>query len=150
MDGEDLIWVIAGLIAVGTTSGVIVRLARYVSPNFRPSPWFLQHAPGFHAWVFAAWVPLFITNILGEELTWRGYILPRQEARFGRAAWLPNGILWCLFHWSFGWPILLTLLPITLLLPWIVFRRRNTWVGIIIHAVFNATGFVIVASGVGT
>jgi hypothetical protein len=32
------------------------------------------------------------------------------------------------------------LLPITLLLPWIVQRRRNTWVGIIIHAVFNAAG----------
>jgi hypothetical protein len=55
-----------------------------------------------------------------------------------------------LFHWSFGWPIMVTLLPITLLLPWIVQRRRNTSVGIIIHAVFNAAVFVVVASGVGT
>ena len=42
-------------------------------------------------------------------------------------------------------PILVTLLPITLL-PWIVQRRRNTWVGIIIHAVFNGTGFIVVTS----
>jgi hypothetical protein len=45
-----------------------------------------------------------------------------------------------------GWPILVTLLPITLLLPWIVQRRRNTSVGIIIHAVFNATGFILATS----
>src|SRR5262249_49831423 len=91
---------------------------------------------------------LFVTNILGEELCWRGYVLPRQEAAFGRAACLANGIPWCLFHRSFGWPILVMLLPITLLLPWIVQRRRNTWVGIIIHAVFNAAGFVVVTSSV--
>ena len=119
-------------------------------PELPSSPWFLQHTPGLHAWVFAAWIPLFLSNILGEELCWRGYVLPRQEARFGRAAWLPNGILWCLFHWSFGWPIMVTLLPITLLLPWIVQRRRNTWVGIIIHAIFNAAGFILATSGVGT
>src|SRR5271154_4703789 len=150
MDRGDVIWVLGGLFAITTATAVILALARYVSPSFRPSPWFLQHTPGLHAWVFAAWIPLFVSNILGEELCWRGYVLPRQEARFGRAAWLPNGILWCLFHWSFGWPIMVTLLPITLLLPWIVQRRRNTWVGIIIHGIFNAAGFIIATSGVGT
>ena len=150
MDHGDVIWVIGGLLAIVTASAVILALARSINPNFRPSPWFLQHPLGLHAWVFAAWIPLFVSNIMGEELCWRGYLLPRQEARFGRAAWLPNGILWCLFHWSFGWPIMVTLLPITLLLPWIVQRRRNTWVGIIIHAIFNAAGFIIAASGVGT
>jgi membrane protease YdiL (CAAX protease family) len=149
MKRDDVIWSIGGLLAITTASAVILALARYINPNFRPSPWFLQHAPGLHAWVFAAWIPLFLSNILGEELCWRGYLLPRQEERFGRAAWLLNGILWCLFHWSFGWPIMLMLLPITLLLPWIVQRRRNTWVGIIIHAIFNAAGFIVAASGVG-
>src|SRR5262249_23210681 len=149
MDCNDVIWVIGGLLAIATASGVIVALARYIAPNFLPSPWLLQPTPGLHAWVFAAWIPLFVSNILGEELCWRGYLLPRQEARFGRAAWLSNGILWWLFHWSFGWPIMLTLLPITVLLPWIVQQRRNTWVGIIIHAVFNAAGLIVVAGGVG-
>jgi membrane protease YdiL (CAAX protease family) len=149
MDRRDVIWVIGGLLAITTATAVILTLARYINPNFRPSPWFLQHAPGLHAWVFAAWVPLFVSNILSEELCWRGYLLPRQEKRFGRTAWLSNGILWWLFHWSFGWQIMLTLLPITLLLPWIVQRRRNTWVGIIIHGIFNAAGFIAVATGVG-
>jgi membrane protease YdiL (CAAX protease family) len=44
---------------------------------------------------------------------------------------------------------MLVLLPIALLLPWIVQRRRNTWVGVVIHAVFNAAGFMAAISGRG-
>jgi membrane protease YdiL (CAAX protease family) len=150
MDRADVIWAIGGLFAIASATAAILALARYLDPSFRPSPWFLLQPPGWHAWVFAAWIPLFVSNILGEELCWRGYLLPRQEAGFGRVAWLPNGFLWCLFHWSFGWRIMVTLLPITLILPWIVQRRRNTSVGIIIHGAFNATGFIVVASGAGS
>jgi membrane protease YdiL (CAAX protease family) len=146
----DVIWAIGGLVAIATATAAILTLARCIDPSFRPAPWFLLQPPGWHSWVFASWIPLFVTNILGEELCWRGYLLPRQEAGFGRIAWLPNGILWCLFHWSFGWPIMVTLLPTTLLLPWIVQRRRNTSVGIIIHGVFNAAGFIVAANGAGT
>jgi len=64
MDRGDVIWVIGGLLAITTASAVILALARYLNPNFRPSPWFLQHAPGLHVWVFAAWIPLFVSNIL--------------------------------------------------------------------------------------
>jgi membrane protease YdiL (CAAX protease family) len=150
MNRGDVVWAIGGTFAVATATAAVLALARSLDPNFRPSPWFLLQPPGWHAWVFAAWTPLFLSNILGEELCWRGYLLPRQEAGVGRIAWLPNGILWCLFHWSFGWPIMVTLLPITLLLPWIVQRRRNTTVGIIIHGVFNAAGFIAAVNGLGT
>jgi membrane protease YdiL (CAAX protease family) len=149
MNRGDAAWTIGGLLVISIASAAVLALARWLDPRFRPSPWFLAQSPGWHAWVFSAWIPLFVTNILGEELCWRGYLLPRQESALGRAAWLGNGIPWCLFHWSFGWPILVTLLPITLLLPWIVQRRRNTWVGIIIHAAFNAGGFLAATSGLG-
>jgi membrane protease YdiL (CAAX protease family) len=150
MNRGDVVWAIGGLFGIATTTAAILVLARYFDPSFRPSPWFLLQPPDWHASVFAAWIPLFVSNILGEELCWRGYLLPRQETALGRIAWLPNGVLWCLFHWSFGWPIMVTLLPITLLLPWIVLQRRNTSVGIIIHGVFNAAGFIVAMSGVGT
>ncbi|NOJ38327.1 CPBP family intramembrane glutamic endopeptidase [Bradyrhizobium australiense] len=150
MNRGDVIWATGGLFAIATTTAAILALARYFDPSFRPSPWFLLQPHGWHASVVAAWIPLFVTNILGEELCWRGYLLPRQEAGFGRIAWLLNGILWCLFHWSFGWPIMVTLLPVTLLLPWIVQRRQNTSVGIIIHGAFNAAGFIAAISGAGT
>ena len=147
MNRGDVAWAVGGIFAISIATTAILAMVRSVDPSFRPSPWFLLQPPGWHAWVFAAWTPLLLSNILGEELCWRGYLLPRQEAGLGRMAWLPNGILWCLFHWSFGWPIMVILLPITLLLPWIVQRRRNTWIGIIIHGVFNVAGFVAVASG---
>src|SRR5215475_705968 len=150
MNRGDAIWTIIGLFVISIASALILALARYLDPRFWPVPWFLSQNPGWHTSALVAWIPLFVVNILGEELCWRGYVLPRQEAAMGRIAWLGNGIPWCLFHWSLGWPILVTLLPITLLLPWIVLRRRNTWVGIIIHAVFNATCFVIATSGLGT
>jgi membrane protease YdiL (CAAX protease family) len=146
INGGDAVWAIVGLLVTVIASAAILALARHFDPSFRPSPSFLAQRPGWNTKVFAGWIPLFVTNILGEELCWRGYVLPRQEAAWGRAAWLGNGIPWCLFHWSLGWPILVMLLPITLLLPWIVQRRRNTSVGIVIHAVFNAAGFVLAAS----
>jgi len=145
----DAVWTIVGLLVIAAASAAILALARHLDPGFQPSPSFLAQSPGWNARVFAAWIPLFVANILGEELCWRGYVLPRQEAAWGPSAWLANGIPWCLFHWSFGWPILVMLLPITLLLPWIVQRRRNTSVGIIIHAVFNAAGFVLATSALG-
>jgi membrane protease YdiL (CAAX protease family) len=147
--GVDIAWAICGLFTISFASAVILALAQHVDSNFRPSPEFLRQPPGWHAWVFAAWIPLFISNVVGEELCWRGYVLPRQEAALGSEAWLLNGIMWCLFHWSFGWPVMLVLLPIALLLPWIVQRRGNTWVGMIIHAVFNAAGFMAAISGRG-
>lgn len=143
----DIAWTIGGLFAISSASVLILALAHRLDPNFHPSPEFLRQPPGWHAWVFAAWIPLFISNIVGEELCWRGYVLPRQEAAFGSVAWLLNGTMWCLFHWSFGWPVMLLLLPIALLLPWIVQHRRNTWIGIAIHAVFNAAGFIAAISG---
>lgn len=147
LGGGDIAWAIGGLLTISFVSVLILALAHHLDPNFRPSPEFLRQPPGWHVWVFAAWIPLFVSNVVGEGLCWRGYVLPRQEAALGNAAWLLNGIMWCLFHWSFGWPIMLVLLPIALLLPWIVQRRRNTWVGMIIHAVFNAAGFMAAISG---
>jgi len=40
------------------------------------------------------------------------------------------------------------LLPIELIVPYIVQKRQNTWLGIIIHGLFNGSGFVMVALGV--
>src|SRR5262249_1215743 len=112
MNPGDAGLTIVGILLVSIASAAGLALCRYPDPRFQPSRWFLAQSPGWHAWVFVGWIPLFITNILGEELCWRGYILPRQEVVLGRAAWLGNGIPWCLFHWSFGWPILVMLLPI--------------------------------------
>jgi len=103
-------------------------------------------APG-HYWILAAWIPFWILNIMGEEVAWRGVILPRQEASFGRRAWLVHGAGWLLFHLAFGWQLLVVLFPLVFILPYAVQRRQNSWVGVLIHAGINGPGFLAVAFG---
>jgi membrane protease YdiL (CAAX protease family) len=93
-------------------------------------------------------VQLFF-NIFGEELWWRGYILPRQEKEHGRVAWLVNGLLWLLWHVAFyPWQIF-ALLPICLALPYIAQRQQNTWVAIIIHLQNGIFQFIILGMVLG-
>jgi len=110
---------------------------------------------GFHlmgAWwlliYYSVWLIVF--NILGEELWWRGYVLPRQEMAFGRAAWVVHGICWSLFH-LFIQPTLwdTTRMAVTgLALSFIAQRTRSTWPGIIGHGLANTPLLLSIASGV--
>ncbi|MBI3578943.1 MAG: CPBP family intramembrane metalloprotease, partial [Ignavibacteriales bacterium] len=94
--------------------------------------------------------PYFFFNIVGEELMWRGYLLPRQSATLGQYAWILNGVLWAIFHAGIGWRIAIVLLPIEFIVPYVVQKRQNIWLGIIIHGLYNGSGFVMVALGVGS
>jgi membrane protease YdiL (CAAX protease family) len=85
----------------------------------------------------------FFFNIAGEELWWRGYILPRQELAFGRKTWLVHGLLWAGFH-VFKWWDILTLLPICLLTGYCAQRTRSTWGPLIGHALTNGFGMIVV------
>jgi membrane protease YdiL (CAAX protease family) len=149
MNGGDWLWAAGGLVAVGALTGGIgatLRMLHYgagLQPSFMA---FEPLGPGRY-WILGAWLPFFVLNIVGEEFVWRGVVLPRQEAAFGGMAWLINGVLWLLFHGAFPWQVLLTLVPITVLLPYVVQRRRNTWVGTVIHAGFGAMGFLALAFG---
>jgi membrane protease YdiL (CAAX protease family) len=149
LEGVDLKWVIGGLVAIAVSSALLFGIARIMDPEFLPMPPFMEVPPGNLFWIFIGWVPLFICNILGEELLWRGYVLPRQELVFGKSAWLVNASLWLLFHWSITLPAMLLILPTTLIVPWIVQRRQNTWVGILVHGIFNAMGFILTITGLG-
>lgn len=82
---------------------------------------------------------LFVFNILGEELWWRGYILPRQELVFGARTWIIHGVLWALFHAFYHTTlgVLLSYLPTTLAISFVAQRTRSTWPGIIGHMVSN-------------
>ena len=98
-------------------------------------------------WILAAWLPFFVLNIGGEEFLWRGVVLPRQEVAVGAKAWLVNGTGWLLFHLPFGPAIVLLLAPTTYILPYVVQRRRNSWIGVVIHAGLNGPGFLAIAFG---
>lgn len=148
MNRGDWVWTGVAIVAILAATTGLVEIGEHI-PNFDPSPPFLDNLPlrGETAWILAAWVPFFFFNIFGEELWWRGYVLPRQELLTGRATWLVHGALWALFHTGLGWiPIFLST-PIFLVLPFVVQRRRNTTIGIVVHSVFGAFGFLGLASG---
>lgn len=89
----------------------------------------------------------FFFNIAGEELWWRGYILPRQELAFGRQAWLLNGLLWAAFH-AFKWWDVLALIPICLLIAYSAQKLQSNWAAVIAHTLFNLSGFVVILAAV--
>jgi membrane protease YdiL (CAAX protease family) len=149
MNGGDWLWTVGGFAAVGMLTGGIGAALGMLPEGTKVHPSFMAFeplGPGRY-WILGAWLPFFVLNIVGEEFVWRGVVLPRQEVAFGGRAWLVNGVLWLLFHAAFPWQVLVTLVPITLILPFIVHRRRNTWIGVAIHAAFGGTGFLVLALG---
>jgi membrane protease YdiL (CAAX protease family) len=149
LSAKDWLGSLGALLAIGVISAAILAALRLLWPGVPLHPPFLTMeplTPGRY-WILAAWLPLWVLNILGEEFLWRGVVLPRQEVAFGRWAWLANGSGWLLFHLAFGPIIVLTLLPIVFILPFAAQRRMNSSVGVLIHGGLNGPGFVAVAFG---
>jgi membrane protease YdiL (CAAX protease family) len=98
-------------------------------------------------WLLPVFGLLVVLNVAGEELWWRGYVLPRQELVLGRWTWLVHGLLWTLFHTFLYWQVP-GLLPGCLALSYVAVRTRSTWPGVIAHAVASVPAIVILAVGV--
>ena len=98
-------------------------------------------------WFVVVYFLILCLNIFGEEFWWRGYILPRQEMSFGKCTWLVHGLLWTLFH-VFWWWNLIALLPSTLSLSYVAYKRKNTTPGIIAHWAQNGLGLIVLTLGV--
>lgn len=98
-------------------------------------------------WVVLVYTVGWFFNIFGEEFWFRGYILPRQELAFGRAAWLVNSLMFTINHLWQPW-IMLAILPSVLLLVYIVQRRKNTWISIIQHGFVNIGLLFVLIEGV--
>jgi membrane protease YdiL (CAAX protease family) len=146
---RDLAWSLAGMAAIMALSGAILKGIELLAGAFDHTPPFMAFeplGPGRY-WLLAVWFPYWVLNIMGEEILWRGVMLPRQERAFGKKAWVFHGIGWGLFHVAFGWQLLLTLLPIIFVQSWVVQRTRNSWTGVIIHGGINGPSFVAIALG---
>jgi uncharacterized protein len=108
-------------------------------PNDRDLGAFLESDPGqsFLAgnWVwFGVMVVLWIFNtVLGEELLFRGLLLPRMNGAFGRGDWVANGVLFAAYHLHVPWVIPATLLD-TFIISYPAKRYRSAWIGIAVHS----------------
>jgi membrane protease YdiL (CAAX protease family) len=122
MTPADWLWAIGGFLitflSIGALSFTALLLIQAIPaigpPDFFP-PW---QKPGtsFDVALFTTFIGaplkgnwsvavLFLImlsfNIFGEELWWRGYILPRQEKAHGRWTWSVHGLLWLVWHVAF-------------------------------------------------
>ncbi len=156
LNAGDVVWsvgllVICGLLSAGIAWGWGFASRTWgVLPGPRLSPPFIHMEPVTQGtyWVLLAWLPLFVLNIAGEELWWRGYVLPRQERAHGPAAWFVHGLGLALFHLPLGLDLTIILIPFLFSLPYVVQHRKNLWTGFLLHGTLNGGGFLAVAFGV--
>lgn len=98
-------------------------------------------------WIVVVYFIALLFNVVGEEFWWRGYIFPRQELAFKKWTWLIHGILWGLFHVFWKWNLLI-LVPSSLVLSYVIYKRKNTWIGIIAHMSFNSVPLIGLIIGI--
>ncbi len=88
---------------------------------------------GSWGWFAVALVMFVFNTVLGEELLFRGVLLPRMHGAFGNRDWIANGILFAGYHLHVPWAIPATLLD-TFILSYPTKRYRSAWIGIAVHS----------------
>ena len=142
------LWVIPFLIAVALVdmalSGPIVDFWVSLHPFFAAPPGYeageVLGSPAIQAQLVGAWwflglmvVSAVFNTFLGEELLFRGAVLPRMEGVFGRWDWVANGLLFGLYHLHMPWSIPGNCIS-GLLYAYPTRRFRSTWMAIILHS----------------
>jgi membrane protease YdiL (CAAX protease family) len=93
---------------------------------------------------FAVLITLWVFNtVLGEELLFRGYLLPRMNDAFGRGDWLANGILFAAYHVHMWWAMPSILFD-TLVFALPTKHYRSSLIGIIVHSTQSIVLFFLV------
>lgn len=162
MSRQDWIWtlgifgfVIISYFGLAFTSGWLAEWSFFgphpvFPPEFGPEG-AAARAPGTFmgmtitglGWVAVVYLFGWFFNIFGEELWFRGYILPRQEKAFSNRAWVANGLMFTLNHIWQPWNLLL-ILPGALVAAFVVQRRKNTCILIIFHGLANAILLILI------
>jgi CAAX protease family protein len=89
---------------------------------------------GNWAW-FGLMLVLWVFNtVLGEELLFRGILLPRMNGAFGRGDWAANGVLFATYHLHIPWAIPANLLDM-FIVSYPTKRYQSAWIGIAVHSV---------------
>jgi membrane protease YdiL (CAAX protease family) len=172
IQGKQWLWV-AGVFLCAQLSDVVFgfigldRVGRWLAsiPLFEPPPYlpafmdprveletpfteFLGARLEGNWWILSWWLCLMFFSNLGEELMWRGYILPRQELSLGKQAWLVNGLLWnFVVHAVLRWQYI-GMMPSMLLTPWLAQKLENTWASFLVHFGGNLLVVVFLLPGI--
>lgn len=91
---------------------------------------FFHGAWGWYGLLILLWI---FNTVLGEELLFRGLLLPRMRGAFGRGDWLANGILFAAYHVHMPWAIPRILVD-AFVLSYPTRRYQSAWIGIAVHS----------------
>jgi membrane protease YdiL (CAAX protease family) len=93
---------------------------------------------------FAVIVVLAVFNtVLGEELLFRGLLLPRMKGAFGTWDFVANGALFAVYHLHQPWSIPTALIDI-IALAYPSRRFQSAWMGIIVHSAQSVVIIIVV------
>ncbi len=100
------------------------QIQRLADPQFKSAWWLLGLTV----------VSLAFNYVLGEELLFRGVLLPKMNGVFGRWDWVANTVLFGLYHvhkiWF--WP---SMIASSFGISWATRRYRSFWMGVIVHGI---------------
>jgi uncharacterized protein len=88
---------------------------------------------GNWVWFAILFASFLFNTVLGEELLFRGLLLPRMQGVFGRWDWAGNGVLFALYHLHVPWVIPQTF--VDSVVPYAAKRTKSALVGIAAHSV---------------
>ncbi|MCW2853914.1 MAG: Abortive infection protein [Nocardioides sp.] len=96
-------------------------------------------------WPLVVAAMMILNTVLGEELLFRGVLLPRMQGAFGRADWVVNGVLFAAYHLHQPWSIPGALYDM-LILAYPARRFRSAVISILVHS--TQTLFFLVAAAI--
>lgn len=135
----------SGLFSLGWSSYLDAPFSRLF-----PMPFFaditLLGSPEFRGqwWILGITLLSALLNyFLGEELLFRGVLLPKMRGAFGRWDWLANGILFGLYHLHKPW-MLPSIILSSLAITWPANRFQSNWMAVIVHGVEGIILIVII------
>lgn len=160
MDKKDWLWTM-GLFALGISAYLLLapvgktlaQIGFLAPPDFFPAEinptktpragYMMDFKLSGQYWVAFIYFLAVITNVLGEELLFRGMIFRRQIMKYGNRAWMYHGVIWTLWHFFWKWN-LVSIIPFGLALSFTVYKRNNVWIGIIVHGLMNSLPLVLI------
>ncbi len=109
-----------------------------------------QLLAGSWGWLAVLAALLVLNTVLGEELLFRGYLLPRMNRVFGRRDWVANALLFGAYHLHMPWAIPASVVD-GCIFAYPSKRSRSALVGIVVHSaqsvVFLVLALHVVLSG---
>ena len=137
---------VLGVFLNAALTGTPADFSKVLADQLRP--------PGFSRLAFV--IPFFLTDLIsnGEEIGWRGYVLPRLQAKYtALAAALITGVIWGLWHlpklithWDWGYFALFMIDTIikSVFLAWIYNGTRGSLLLVMMaHSAWNTAGIFI-------